>query len=157
MKQYILQQRRGVSRDQPEATRNATAAVELALVAPLLVLLVMGSIEFGQLVNTSQAISNGARVGAKKATRADINYVTDVEYSVKNYLENLFSGAGSTAQVKVFDNSGIQLSGTELGGIDSGDEISVEVTVNFDTVRWMSGFAVPDGQILNSKTYMRRE
>ena len=51
----------------------------------------------------------------------------------------------------------IQGEGDIGGSVSSGDELCVEVTVNFDSVRWMSGFVIEDGRTLSSKTYMRRE
>ena len=45
--------------------RKGAAAVEFALVAPLLVLLVLGSVDIGQFINTSQVLNGASREGAR--------------------------------------------------------------------------------------------
>ncbi len=44
--------------------RSGAAAVEFALVAPLLVLITFGSIDIGGLLQVSQLVSNASREGA---------------------------------------------------------------------------------------------
>ena len=55
--------------------RSGVAAVECALVAPLLVLVVLSAIDVGQFINVSQVVDNGAREGVRKAIR-DTSAVT---------------------------------------------------------------------------------
>lgn len=68
--------RRGRRRDQEGA-----AAVEFALVLPLLLMLVFGIIDFGYLVNRSSMVNNAARDAAREgslhATSAEIVAVAD--------------------------------------------------------------------------------
>lgn len=47
--------------------QKGAAAVEFAIVLPLLVLLVFGSIEFGLLLYNKQVITNAGREGARRA------------------------------------------------------------------------------------------
>jgi Flp pilus assembly protein TadG len=47
--------------------RNGIAAVECAIVAPLLVLLLLGAIDLGQYVNVYQKVSDASRAGARIA------------------------------------------------------------------------------------------
>lgn len=46
---------------------NGASAVEFALVAPLLILLVFGAIQFGRLYNNYIAVTHAAREGARLA------------------------------------------------------------------------------------------
>ena len=73
--------------------RRGTAAVELAVVAPLVVTLLVGLLEVGQMVQVNQILSNAAREGARKASTG-INTYADVQTTVQNYLTN----AGITNQ-----------------------------------------------------------
>ena len=57
--------REGARRSQ--RVRPGAAAVEFALVAPLLVMLVLGMIEFGRMMMVEQILTNAAREGARKA------------------------------------------------------------------------------------------
>src|SRR5206468_2029837 len=51
--------------------RGAAAAVEFALVAPVLLLFVLGIIEFGRLMMVEQILTNAAREGARRAVMAN--------------------------------------------------------------------------------------
>jgi len=87
MKLDIHSQHRGF---QP---RRGTAAVELAVVAPLVVGLLVGLLEVGQIVKVNQIVSNAAREGARTASTG-VNTYADVQTTVANYLTN----AGITNQ-----------------------------------------------------------
>jgi Flp pilus assembly protein TadG len=61
--------------------------VEFALVLPLLLILVVGIIEFGRAWNMHQIITDAAREGARKAAIADESVTqTQVENTVRNAL-----------------------------------------------------------------------
>jgi len=48
--------------------RSGAALVELALVLPLIMLLLVGTLEVGRLVEVQQVLSNGAREGARQSS-----------------------------------------------------------------------------------------
>jgi Flp pilus assembly protein TadG len=48
--------------------RSGAAVVELALVLPLIMILTIGTLEVGRLVEVQQVLSNGAREGARQAS-----------------------------------------------------------------------------------------
>jgi Flp pilus assembly protein TadG len=73
--------------------RRGIAAVELALIMPLVALLLLGLLEVGRMVQINEIISNAAREGARKASTG-INTYADVQTTVANYLTN----AGITNQ-----------------------------------------------------------
>lgn len=54
-------------RPEPRRTDRGSAAVELALVLPLLLLLVFGVIDFGRMLNTQITLTEAAREGARAA------------------------------------------------------------------------------------------
>jgi hypothetical protein len=51
-----------------QASRRGAAAVELALITPLLVTVMLGCIDFGRFPSTAIAVRNAARVGAEYAS-----------------------------------------------------------------------------------------
>src|SRR5271165_794239 len=73
--------------------RCGPAAVELAVVAPLVFLLIVGLLQVGQMVQVNQVVSNAAREGARQASTG-VNTYSDVQTAVANYLTN----AGITNQ-----------------------------------------------------------
>jgi Flp pilus assembly protein TadG len=57
----------GILRDRGDAHESGTAAVEFAIVAPLLVALVIGVADYGSLMNSTAALVAGTRSGAEVA------------------------------------------------------------------------------------------
>jgi Flp pilus assembly protein TadG len=90
MKRRLHPVRRGL---QP---RSAIAAVELAVVMPLILILLVGLLEVGRIVQINEILNNAAREGARKASTG-INTFADVQTTVANYLTN----AGITNQTNL--------------------------------------------------------
>lgn len=75
--------------------QTGAAAVEFAVVLPLLVLLLFGSIEFGLLLYNQEVIINASREGARSGiARYDSDqsgtfaYGSDIPFVVENYCTN---------------------------------------------------------------------
>ncbi len=115
--------------------RSGIAAVELALVSPLVMVLLVGLLGVGRMVQVSQIVSNAAREGARKASTG-INTYVDVQTTVANYLTN----AGITNQtglaVTVSDmtqgNSGPRFDPSTANWLD---QLQVTVTLPYSNVQ----------------------
>jgi Flp pilus assembly protein TadG len=94
-------------------------------VAPVFVLLVFGMIEFGRMVMVQQMLTNAAREGARLGV-IEGNTPTDVETRVDNYLAAA-NITGATVTVTTLPAS----------GSDTGDRISVTVSIPFGQVSWL--------------------
>lgn len=153
-----------------DSARSGTAAVECALVSPLLVLMVLGAIDVGQFVNVSQVVDNSAREGARKAIRDSTGDAAEVEAAVKNYLATYFPDLSSSeidaaTSVRITtpdlpddgDTSPQVINGTNLASVSSGTQVSVRVTFEYDKVRWMSAFPTLSSKSLKTTAVMRRE
>jgi len=130
--------------------------------APLLTLLVLGAIDVGQFANVHQKVSDASREGARMAARNTTQTSSDVQAVVMDYLEKVSRGVppatlASATTVTVTDSAGNSIAGTALGGVPSGSEIRVQVTLQFDPIRWISGVSTLDGQQITSTTIMRRQ
>lgn len=68
--------------------RRAAAVVEMAIVAPLLLALVFGIIEFGWMFAVRNAMTNAAREGARTGTLQGRD-AADVEARVRDYLTGI--------------------------------------------------------------------
>jgi Flp pilus assembly protein TadG len=68
--------------------------VEFALVLPILLLLLLGIIQFGIVFNNYLAVTDAVRAGARTAavSRLDRNRNTTVQNQVKDAAENLDTG-----------------------------------------------------------------
>jgi len=125
--------------------RRGAAAVEFAVVAPVFVLLVFGMIEFGRMVMVQQMLTNAAREGARLGV-IEGNTSNDVETRVDNYLAAA-NITGATVGVATLPAS----------GSDTGDRISVTVSIPFGQVSWLPTPMYLGGTSLASTAIMRVE
>jgi len=142
--------------------RNGTAAVECAIAVPLLTIFVLGAIDVGQFANVYQKVSDASRKGARVAARYDSASTSQVQDAVLDYLEESSSGTAASAiagatTVTVTDANGNSVSGSGLGSVSTGSQICVQVTVQYDPVRWLMGMHGLDGTVITATTMMRRE
>lgn len=140
--------------------RRGASAVELAIVAPILLTLLIGAVEIGQFYNVWQKISNASREGARVASKYSTSGSLEVENSVEGYVLDAFSGVPestirSALRTTVRDSSGGRI--TDLTSVGFGSQLSVEVSLEFGAVNWIQGIAALDDQLVTSTTVMRRE
>ena len=127
------------------AGRRGVAAVEFALTAPLLFLLVFGMIEVGRGLMVQQLLANAARDGARSAILEGAT-VEAVKASVTEYL-----GASSVSDVSVF------VEPDPLTLAQGGDPVTVTVSVPFTEVSWLPTPKYLGGATLSASVIMRRE
>jgi Flp pilus assembly protein TadG len=125
--------------------RTGAAAVEFAIVAPLLFMIVFGIIEFGRMIMVQQILTNASREGARRAIIEDATHA-EVELLVSNYLSNA-SVSGATVTVAPND----------LSNLGFGDPVTVTVAVPFDDVSWAGSAWFLGGSMLQANTIMQGE
>jgi len=156
-----------VKRIKKNVPRKGVAAVEFAIVMPLLVAMSLGVIDIGQYANVAQKVSEASREGARVAARADTGTVAEVETAVENYCEQVFldssasdadkASLAAAVTVVVTNSAGTTLSTTAIAALTSGSQVNVNVTLSFDSVRWISALSVLTGKTIQVTTNMRRE
>lgn len=125
--------------------RRGASAVEFALVAPVLVLLVFGTIEFGRMVMVQQILTNATREGARVGV-LDGSTTTDVTNAVNMYLtSSSIHGATITMTPNPPSDAGY------------GQPVTVSVTVPFSQVSWLPTPMFLNGTNMTASTSMRRE
>jgi Flp pilus assembly protein TadG len=110
--------------------RRGAAAVEFALVAPVFLLLVFGLIELGRMVMVQQALTNAAREGCRTATLATTQSNSEVESTIRNFLNSVMHNASSAEAVRVSVPSG-------LSNVAAGTDLTVSVEVDYSDVSWL--------------------
>jgi len=128
--------------------RRGAAAVELAVILPLLLLLLVGVWEIGRLIQLQQIMSNAARTGARVASQGVIinadSSTTEVGTStgtpnVTTAVSNYLLGAGITNQ------TGLQVTFQFIDGDTSftdpyqgtkNQHFIVNVTMPYANLRW---------------------
>lgn len=142
--------------------RRGAATVEFAMVLPVLVILSLGAIDVGQLVNVGQTVSDVARHAARFAAKNTSLNTADVEARVKDHFAKRFPGVATDTlnaalNVKVTDEAGVSISGGNLTSLDPGSPVIVEVTFEFKAVRWMTGLGLGNSSKLETTSMARRE
>jgi Flp pilus assembly protein TadG len=126
-----------VIRPRQHQERRGAAAVELALMMPILMLMLLGMVEVGMLVNAKQLLSNAAREGGRQASTAQ-RTVAEVEQVVRDYLRN--AGLRTSNVSVAVSNLTSPASGTK--GALQFDRIEVVVTVPFEDIRLLDAHIV---------------
>jgi Flp pilus assembly protein TadG len=134
----------------PSSQRCGTAAVELAVVAPLVLILLVGLLQVGQLVQTNQILSNAAREGARKASTG-INTYADVQTTVQNYLTNSGITNQTGLTVTVYNvtqsNAGPTYDPSTATWLD---QLQVTVTLPYSNVQ-LAPFSPPPATIMTAQ------
>src|SRR5271166_5345277 len=130
--------------------RCGTAAVELAVVAPLVVGLLVGLLEVGQIVKVNQIVSNAAREGARAASTGLDTYAT-VQTTVANYLTNAGITNQSGLTVSVSDvtqgNSGPQFNPNTANWLD---QLQITVTLPYSNVQ-LAPLPIPPNTVISAQ------
>jgi Flp pilus assembly protein TadG len=113
--------------------QKGVAAVEFAIILSVLMMIVLGIIEFGLLLYDKQVITNASREGARAGVVVVVPRVSDagIQAVVNNYIATNLISFGSTPTspvttiVRVLDGEGIPLN-------NFGDNLTVTVTYNYN-------------------------
>ena len=150
--------------------RRGAAAVELAVVSPVLLLTAIGIIDVGQFVSVGQIVNNASREGARLAIRSDTEWGSEVEAAILTYMTDAIGGVSpdtinSALKVEVTDRitdeNGTAIWRTVADGdlalVDSGSEIRVVVTFDYASIRWAANSFFDATTEIAATTIMRRD
>ena len=127
--------------------RRGAAAVEMAIVLPLLLLLTLGGIKYGYLFLKAQQITNAARHGARMAILP--GKTTD---EVKAIIINMLGNANITVTADDIDfNPG------DISSVGSGETITVRIIVPSAEVDIMIVPLFPNVENLGATVTMAKE
>jgi Flp pilus assembly protein TadG len=146
--------------------RRGIAAVELALIAPVLVVILLGLWEVGRMVDLQQILSNSAREGARLAaqgqtinstgspTQIQVNTGTPcVKTTVVDYLQRAGLNVTSSDVTVAFAFITGDTSGTEPYQGAKGQQFTVTVTVPTTNLRWTPFAAFTPAQMTATVTW----
>ncbi len=121
-----------IQRNRGQPTRRGTAAVEFALLAPLLLTLLLGVWEVGRLAHVQQLVSNAAREGGRQASTGR-KTTAQVQQVVLDYLT---SAGISVADATVTLTNLTDPSRSDPMTANQLDRFEITVTLPFNNVRW---------------------
>jgi len=143
-------------------TRRAAAAVEFAVVLPLLVVVLIGVWEVGRLIQLQQIMNNAARDGARLASQATIvnpdGSTTQISLSstspnIEDCIRDYLRGAG------IANLDGLQITFQFVEGDTSATQpyegvknqrFRVRVTLPYENLRW-SNLSIINPATLNGE------
>ena len=141
------------------ARRPAAAVIEFAVVIPVLLMFVLGIIEYGRMLMVAQVTTNASREGARYAVQADTTG-SGVDTYVRNYLKSASvpAAAVTTVALEYQDGAGAWQTCTSPSTLTQGTQVRVRVEIDFSKVSWLpSTVFVPSGTLLKGTTVMRKE
>lgn len=115
--------------------RRGVAAVEFAVVMPVIVFLLIGVWEVGRMVEVQQCLVNGAREGARQASTG-VKTTDQVKAAVVSYLTSKGLTTITTSNVTVTSVSNTSIS--DPTAATQMDQFRVTVTVPFNDIRWVA-------------------
>ena len=144
--------------------QRGMAAIEFALVLPILIILVFGIIEFSTILYDKAMITNASREGARVGIvyRDDpasaLNHPgdTEIENTVNNYIQDHLISLGAASSAAITIDRGEDASGNPLDA--SGDPLTVTVTYAYHFLVLPNFITDLTGPInLSAVTIMRME
>jgi Flp pilus assembly protein TadG len=118
--------------------RSGAAAVEFVLVVPILVLIVLGTIDLGRTIMVLDLLNHAARVGCRIGVLPG-NGTTEITNGVNAALAGAgISGANEPAIDVQPRGSGTWVSPGDAGAATTGDAIRVTVSVAYKKVTWLA-------------------
>ncbi|MEX0612060.1 MAG: TadE/TadG family type IV pilus assembly protein [Pirellulales bacterium] len=126
--------------------RRGAAAVEFALVSPLLFLLCLGMLEFGRMMMVQEIVTNAAREGGRKAI---LPGVTDGD--VASAVDSYFATCGISGHtISVLPSTTSAAAGTP---------IKVTASVPYNNVSWLpiGNLKWLQGKSVTAAVEMRKE
>lgn len=125
------------------SSRRGQALVETALVLPILILLLMGIVEFGRILNAYLIITNASREGARYAAI----------HNTDSYIEGVISGLTTT-----LDQSKITvIVSPSYSERASGSATAVTINYSVDIITPLMSSIIPNPYPISSQTVMRVE
>ena len=122
--------------------RDGAAAVEMAIVLPVLIMIVMGTIESSRMGMVSQLLHQAARDGCRTAVLPG-----QTRASVEGRIDAVLQGSQIEPTIAITSET------TPWTSAESPSWIRVELSVPFDEVSWLGNpFAFKDATIRASAT-----
>ena len=130
--------------------RFGVATIEMALVAPFLLLLIFASIEFARMMMVRQALTNACREGSRHACLAT---TTSDDSAIQLIQERLKGVINSSVDAKLID---ISIEPAFSSSLESQTQITTAIEVSCSDVSWLPPMFYRNARI-HVETSMYRE
>jgi Flp pilus assembly protein TadG len=126
--------------------RRGAAAVEFAVMAPLLALFIVGLCEVSRALAVKSVLTDAARHACRTAIRPATNNAAIIADVNKVLSDNHISTTAATVTILVNGQA------VDAGTAKANDEISVKVSIPFGQTSWTASFFFIASQTVESET-----
>jgi hypothetical protein len=130
-------------------SRYGVAAIEFALVAPFILFIIFGAVEFARMMMVKQALTSAAREGCRHATLATTLASEDSDTLVRQILKPTVSNSHDSGIVK------INIAPSFSAKPDSGSVIVMAIEVDCSDITWLPEMFLCGGKIRGSASMSR--
>jgi Flp pilus assembly protein TadG len=113
--------------------RKATAAVEFAVILPVLLIFLTGAWEVGRMLQVQNLLDNAVRDGARQASTGNMT-ASQVQTYVAQTLNNNGLPSITASDVTV---TNLTTAGLDPASANQLDKLQVAISIPFDSVRWI--------------------
>ncbi|HEV8002926.1 MAG TPA: TadE/TadG family type IV pilus assembly protein [Planctomycetaceae bacterium] len=119
--------------------RRGAALVELAVCLPVLVMIILGIIEFGRGMMVSELLNDSARVGARQAILAGSTNAA-VTQTITTFMQSTnVNSQAITVSITVTPAAGNPDPANQIANAHTGDLCLIQVQVPFNQVSYIPG------------------
>lgn len=129
--------------------RRGTTTVEMAVCAPVVFLLVFGSIEFSRMMMIRQALTNASRDACREACLVTTQDDDEADEVARSWLAGVIANCGDQDTVRV------QISPSVDTAPATGTEITTTIEVDCEDVSWLPPFFFAGAKIRGQSTMTR--
>jgi Flp pilus assembly protein TadG len=115
--------------------RPGVAAVEFAVVLPLVVLMLLGIWEVGRMIEVQQVLYNAAREGARQASTGSDSLST-IQTNVQTYIQNAEPGITNMTGYQLTYQNVTNPTATDPTNATRLDHFRITVALPFNNVKW---------------------
>jgi hypothetical protein len=125
--------------------RGGTAAVEFAMIAPLMIGFTFGMLELGRIMMVKQTATHASREGARIAIRPS------------SQSEEVIERVEQELAVLGIEDATVELDPESIEDAEPGSTIKVRVAVSIASITWVSDFLQLGDADIIAESSMRRE
>lgn len=115
------------------------------MIAPLLVLVILGVLEYGRLLMVQQVVTNAAREGSRMAALEGTS-TSEIAQRISDYLAD-----------NGMDGETVTVTPDPPTSAPVGTPVSVDVQLNLDDHGWLPSPVSLAGKVMTASSTMRRE
>lgn len=125
--------------------RAGAAAVEFALIAPLMMTFTFGLVELGRLMLVKESAVQATREGAREAIRPSADRSAVIER------------VNAELSLMSVNDATVVVSPSSLDSVEPGGMVTVSVSIPLSAVSWVPGYFDFEATTIVAETTMRRE